>query len=135
MLCWFTESIRTAKAPPELRSDRHKDGRNKSLTFTYMKGGYSLSRAPKARAKKIFGIVDMKVCKITYLFTILLRATVYLKKMRKFNSRQMHWLTKGSLLAWLGTKNILIPRERRRRERRKNCVFGKQFHKNPLKSM
>ena len=39
-----------------------------------MKDGYSLSRAPKARAKKIFGIVGMKMCKITYLFTILLRA-------------------------------------------------------------
>ena len=74
MLCWFTESVRTARAPPELRSDRHKDGRNKSLTFTYMKGGYSLSRAPKARAKKVFGIVGMKMCKITYLFTILLRS-------------------------------------------------------------
>ena len=57
-----------------LNEDPTQGRAKQKLDFYIMKDGYSLSRAPKARAKKIFGIVGMKMCKIIYLFTIQLSA-------------------------------------------------------------
>ena len=93
-----------------------------------MKGGKSLSRTPKARATKVFGIVGMKMCKITDLFTILLRA-ISLKnvKIEKPANALAHEKVIFGVISEKRYKYLA--------SKENVCVLGTQFHKNPLKSM
>ena len=93
-----------------------------------MKDGYSLSRAPKARAKKIFGIVGMKMCKITYLFTILLRA-VSLKNVK--NEKPANALAHEKVIF-----GVIWDKKDINTSRVKNFfVLGTQFYTNHQKSI